>query len=375
MKIPFYKPYLTGNELTYIEQAWRNGKLSGDGAFTKKCQEWLCESVGCLKALLTQSGTAALEMAAILMDFQPGDEFIVPSYTFVSSVNALVLRGGVPVFVDIRADTINLDETLIEAAITPQTKAIVVVHYAGVGCDMNKIMEIAHRHGLWVIEDAAHGILSKWQGKPLGGLGHLAALSFHDTKNIISGEGGALLINDPQFLSRAEVIREKGTDRSRFLRGEVDKYTWIDIGSSFLPSEITAAFLWAQLECAEEITQRRLSIWQTYHAAFDSLEKKGKFKRPIIPSDCAHNAHMYYLVHETPEQATYFIDQLKQKNIQAVRHYVPLHDSPGGKKYGRSEGNYSITDHMADCLVRLPLWIGMEADGVLERIMSEIQNA
>jgi len=330
LNIPFNKPYLTGKEFDYIKQAHELNKLSGDGAFSRKCQQWLQENIGCAKALLTQSCTSALEMAALLIDTQPGDEIIMPSYTFVSTANAFTLRGGVPVFVDIRPDTLNIDETKIEAAITPKTKAITVVHYGGVGCEMTKIMAIADKHNLLVIEDAAQGITASYNNKPLGNFGHLAALSFHDTKNIISGEGGALLINDATLIERAEIIREKGTNRSRFLRGEVDKYTWVDIGSSFLPSEIMAAFLWAQLQAAHDINQQRLKLWETYHLGLAELEQRQLLRRPIIPVNCQHNAHMYYVLLPDLQKATDFMQKLKSRGVHSVAHYVPLHSSPGG---------------------------------------------
>lgn len=292
MKIPFNKPHMTGRELWYIAQAHANGHLAGDGMFTKKCHGWLEARTGAHRALLTHSCTGALEMAAILADIQPGDEVIMPSYTFVSTANAFVLRGGVPVFVDIRPDTLNINEKLIEAVITPRSKAIIPVHYAGVACEMDTIMDIATRHDLLVIEDAAQGIMSTYKGRALGSIGHMGCLSFHETKNIISGEGGALLINDPALAERAEIIREKGTNRSQFFRGQVDKYTWVDIGSSYLPGEIIAAFLWAQMEEAELITQRRLDIWNDYHLAFEPLESAGRIRRPIVSLICEHNAHM-----------------------------------------------------------------------------------
>lgn len=358
--IPFNKPYMTGRELWYIAQAHTNGHLSGDGQFTKQCHAWLEAQTGTRKALLTHSCTAALEMAAILADIQAGDEIIMPSYTFVSTANAFVLRGGVPVFVDIRPDTLNIDETLIEAAITPRTKAIVPVHYAGVACEMSVIMDIAQRHNLLVIEDAAQAVMSTYKGKPLGTIGHLGAYSFHETKNIISGEGGALLINDARFAERAEIIREKGTNRSLFFRGEVDKYTWVDQGSSYLPGEVIAAFLWAQMQEACQITQRRMNIWQSYHDALADLEVSGKLRRPIIPADCQHNAHMYYILLESLEKRAEVIAKLKAENINAVFHYVPLHSSPAGKKYARTYGELPYTNDLSDRLLRLPLWIGME---------------
>lgn len=360
MNIPFNKPYLGGKELWNIAQAHAKGQMAGDGPFTKRCHEWLEQRTDCYKALLTHSCTAALEMAAMLADIQPGDEVIMPSYTFVSTANAFVLRGAVPVFVDIRADTLNLDDALIEAAITPRTRAIVPVHYSGIGCDMTAIMPIAERHDLLVIEDAAQGIMATHGGRPLGSIGHLGTLSFHETKNIISGEGGALLINDPALAERAEIIREKGTNRSQFFRGQVDKYTWVDIGSSYLPGEIIAAFLWAQMEEAEQITSRRLAIWERYHAAFEPLEREGRLRRPVVPDDCGHNAHMYYLLLRDLGDRTAFIDAMKQAGINCVFHYVPLHSSPKGYELSRSSGDLPLTNDLADRLVRLPLWLGLE---------------
>ncbi len=360
MAIPFNKPYLTGNEYIYIDQAHANRKLAGDGVFTKKCHEWLENNTSAKKALLTHSCTAALEMAAILADIQPGDEVIMPSYTFVSTANAFVLRGGVPVFVDIRPDTLNINENLIEAAITSKTKAIVPVHYAGVGCEMDVIMDIADRYNLLVIEDTAQGIMSTYKGRALGSIGHLGALSFHETKNLISGEGGALLINDERFLERAEVIREKGTNRSRFFRGEVDKYTWVDIGSSYLPGEIIAAFLWAQLQKAEEITNERLNIWQQYHHELAELESSGLLRRQIVPEHTQHNAHMYYILLNSLEERTDVINRLKRKNINTVFHYVPLHNSPAGLKFCRTHGSLPVTEDLSDRLLRLPLWVGLQ---------------
>ena len=350
---------MTGRELWYIAQAHTNGHLSGNGMFTKKCHAWLEARTGTLKALLTHSCTAALEMAAILTDIQPGDEVIMPSYTFVSTANAFVLRGGVPVFVDIRPDTLNIDETLIEAAITPRTKAIVPVHYAGVACEMDTIMDIARRHDLLVIEDAAQGVMSTYKGKPLGSIGHMGAYSFHETKNITSGEGGALLINDERFAERADIIREKGTNRGQFFRGQVDKYTWVDIGSSYLLGEVTAAFLWAQMEDAQSITKKRMDIWQQYHEDLVPLESSGKLRRPLIPEDCQHNAHMYYILLESLEKRTDMIAQMEEHGVNTVFHYVPLHSSPAGLKYGRVNGEMAHTDDLADRLLRLPLWVDL----------------
>jgi len=369
--IPFNKPYMTGRELWYIAQAHTNGHLAGDGMFTRNCHAWLETRTGARKALLTHSCTAALDMAAMLADIQPGDEVIMPSYTFVSTANAFVLRGGIPVFVDIRPDTLNIDETLIEAAITPRTKAVVPVHYAGVACEMDTIMSIAQRHKLLVIEDAAQAVMSSYKGRPLGTIGHLGAYSFHETKNIISGEGGALLVNDDRFAERAEIIREKGTNRSQFFRGQIDKYTWVDIGSSYLPGEVIAAFLWAQMEEAQSITERRLDTWRRYHEAMAPLERAGKLRRPVIPKDCQHNAHMYYILLESLEKRTEVIAQLKEQNVHAVFHYVPLHNSPAGKKYGRTSGELQHTSDLADRLLRLPLWVGM--DEAQDKVIAQLQ--
>lgn len=376
MNIPFNKPYMTGKELWYISQAHANGHLAGDGSFTKRCNAWLESRTGTHKALLTHSCTAALEMAAILADLQPGDEVIMPSYTFVSTANAFVLRGAVPVFVDIRPDTLNIDENLIEAAITERTKAIVPVHYAGVGCEMDTIMAIARKHNLLVIEDAAQGIMSTYKGRPLGSIGHLGCLSFHETKNIISGEGGALLVNDPALAERAEVIREKGTNRSQFFRGQVDKYTWVNVGSSYLPSELIAAFLWAQMEEADEITRRRLAIWGVYHQWLEGLEKAGKLLRPTIPKECVQNAHMYYILLPDLASRTSLIGELKQHDINAVFHYVPLHSAPTGMKCGRASGDLKVTQDLADRLLRLPLWLGLEQHQthVVESVVSGLNK-
>ena len=358
--IPFNRPFMTGQETANILKAHAGGQLAGNGPFTRQCQHWLEAQSGCHKALLTHSCTAALEMAALLIDLQPGDEVIMPSYTFVSTANAFVLRGAVPVFVDIRHDTLNIDETLIEAAISERTKAIVVVHYAGVGCEMDAVVAVAARHDLFVIEDAAQGLMSSYRDRPLGSIGHLAAVSFHETKNIISGEGGALLINDERFAARAEILWEKGTNRSSFFRGEVDKYTWVDVDSSYLPGELIAAFLAAQLDQAEKITDRRLSIWQRYHEAFAELESADRLRRPIVPAQCRHNAHMYYLLLGSLDERTQLIAQLKQNDVHAVFHYVPLHGSPAGQRYCRVHGDMANTEALSERLLRLPLWPGLE---------------
>lgn len=358
-KIPFNKPYLTGKELEYIAATNVGNKLAGDGPFTMRCHEWMENGTGCAKALLTHSCTAALEMASLLLDVAPGDEIIMPSYTFVSTANAFVLRGGIPVFVDIREDTLNIDERLIEAAISPRTKAIVVVHYAGVACEMDAIGEIASRHGIKIVEDAAQGVMARYKGKMLGSIGDLGCYSFHETKNIISGEGGALLVSNHALAERAEIIREKGTDRSRFFRGEVDKYTWQDVGSSFLPGEMVAAFLWAQFENAQEITNERLAIWERYHIAFSSLEQAGLVRRPIIPDHCKHNAHMYYLLLAPGIERQKILDTLRNADVHAVSHYVPLHSSPAGSRYCKVHGTMSVTENISERLIRLPLWIGL----------------
>ena len=357
--IPFNRPYATGKELIYGAEAQRNYHLSGDGPFTKRCHAWIEEQTGCAKALLTHSCTAALELAALLLQIEPGDEVIMPSYTFVSTANAFVLRGAKPIFVDIREDTLNLDETLIESAITPRSRAIVPVHYAGVACEMDTIIAIAKAHGLSVVEDAAQGVMAGYKGRALGAIGDLGTYSFHESKNIVSGEGGSLLVNDPDLVLRAEIIREKGTDRGRFFRGEVDKYTWQEVGSSFLPSEFTAAFLWAQLEAAERITSERLVIWRRYHEMLAPLEVGGLIRRPIVPEVCEHNAHMYYILLAPGIDRQPILDAFKQNVIGAVFHYVPLHSSLAGRRYGRPHGDLSLTTSMSQRLIRLPLWVGL----------------
>ena len=377
MTIGFNRPALAGRELDYVARAVSNAHTAGDGEFTRKCHAWLEARLGAPKALLTHSCTAALEMAALLFDLGPGDEVIMPAFTFVSTANAVVLRGATPVFVDIRPDTLNLDESLIEAAITPRTKAIFVVHYAGVGCAMDRILEIAARHDLLVAEDAAQGLLSRHQGQPLGGIGHLAAISFHETKNVISGEGGALIVNDPRFIERAEIIREKGTNRTSFFRGEVDKYTWIDVGSSYLPSDLVAAFLFAQLEHADRLLEERRALWRRYHEGFAALERDGQCRRPIVPADCEHNAHIYYLLLPGPAERDLVIDDLKAQDIHAPFHYVPLHTSPAGRRFGRVSGRLRHTEELAARLLRLPLWYGMtdEPDRVIAAVHALLQTS
>ena len=359
--IPFNKPYMTGRELEYIRQAHQQGMLAGDGTFTRQCHAWLETMTGCTRAFLTHSCTAALEMTALLAGIGPGDEVIMPSYTFVSTANAFVLRGGVPVFIDIHSDTLNLDETKIEAAITPKTKAVVPVHYAGVGCAMETIMALAHHHQLLVIEDAAQGLMATRKKKALGSIGHMGAVSFHETKNVTSGEGGALLVNDARFVERAEILREKGTNRSQFFRGQVDKYTWVDVGSSYLPGEIIAAFLLAQFEAAERVTKQRLALWKQYHDGFLELESRCVLRRPLIPNDCHHNAHMYYLLVEDLDVRTRLIAFLRHAGVHAVFHYVPPHSSPAGLRYGRTaEPSLDVTDSVSERLLRLPLYVDLD---------------
>ena len=358
--IPFNKPPILGSEVKFIAEAIRNEKLSGDGPFTQKCHQWFENRLGCKKALLTPSCTHALEMAAILIDIQPGDEVIMPSYTFVSTANAFVLRGAKIVFVDIRPDTMNIDESLIEEAITQKTKAIVPVHYAGVSCDMDTIMDIAKRHNLYVIEDAAQGMMSTYKGKPLGTIGHFGTYSFHETKNYTSGgEGGLLIINDERFVERAEIIREKGTNRSQFFRGMVDKYSWVDVGSSYLPSELQAAYLWGQLEKADEINEKRLKIWHTYFELLKPLTDSEDLQLPYIPSHCIHNAHMFYIKTDSIQTRSKLIEYLKKHDIQTAFHYVPLHSSTAGLKFGYFHGIDRFTTQESECLLRLPLFFAL----------------
>lgn len=374
--IDFTRPKLAGREADYVNQVLNDHHLSGDGVFTQKCHDWLKRETGTKKALLTHSCTAALEMAALLFNIAPGDEVIMPSFTFVSTANAVVLRGGVPVFIDIRADTLNLDEALIEAAITPRTKAIIPVHYAGVGCEMDAIMQIAKAHNLLVAEDAAQGLMASYRGCALGTIGDLGTLSFHQTKNVVSGEGGALLINNSTLINRAEILREKGTDRSRFLRGQVDKYTWQDVGSSFLPSDILAAVLAAQLEQAETITSKRLNIWSRYHSAFAELEAQEKLGRPKVPAHCKHNGHIYHIILPSKAQRDAAIVALNEKGIQSTFHYIPLHSAPAGRKYARTNGTMKTTNDIPSRLLRLPLHYGMteEQQGKVIDVLSAAVN-
>jgi len=358
--IPFNKPYLTGRELSFISEAHLGGQLSGAGRFTRLCETWLESLGGSPRALLTHSCTAALEMAAILSDIKPGDEVIMPSYTFVSTANAFVLRGGVPVFVDIRMDTLNIDETKIEAAITPRTKAIVVVHYGGVACEMDPIMELARSRNLLIIEDAAQAIMATYKGRQLGTIGDLGCFSFHETKNIISGEGGALLVNRRDMVDRAEIIREKGTDRTQFNAGRVDKYTWQDLGSSFLPGEVIAAFLWGQIQDAMQITQKRIEVWNEYSVGVRGI--KHGMPMQIPPCNCKINAHSFYIVFDSRQYREGAIKKLTDKNIGAVTHYVPLHSSPFGKKVARTSCDMQVTNRVSEGLVRLPLWVGLRKE-------------
>lgn len=354
------KPY-TGNEDQYIQEVMQKHSICGDGEFTKKCHEWFQNHLGCERSLLTPSCTHALELAALLIDVKPGDEIIMPSYTFVSTANAFVLRGAKIVFVDIRPDTMNIDETLIEQAITDKTVAIVPVHYAGVACEMDTIMAIAQKHQLFVIEDAAQGVMSSYKGRPLGTIGDIGAFSFHDTKNYTSGgEGGLLVVNNPKFVERSEILREKGTDRSKFKRGMVDKYTWIDLGSSLLPSELQAAYLWGQMEVAEKINENRLASWNRYYKLLSELSQQGKIALPSMPEGCQHNAHMFYIKVADIEERTDLINFLKQKEIISVFHYVPLHSAPAGERFSRFSGEDNFTTQESEKIIRLPLWYGME---------------
>ena len=373
LEIPFNKPYLCGGELAYIAEAHAGGQLAGDGVFTQRCHALLEEMTGSSKVLLTHSCTAALEIAALLADVGPGDEIIMPSYTFVSTANAFVLRGATPVFVDIRPDTLNIDEEKIEAAITKHTKAIVPVHYAGVACEMDVIMDIAGRYDLLVIEDAAQGVMSTYKGRALGSIGHLGTYSFHETKNIISGEGGALLINDPAMIERAEILREKGTNRSQFFRGEIDKYTWVDKGSSYLPGELIAAFLFAQLEVAQDITEKRRHLWQVYHKGLELAEQNGRAFRPSVSGYGFHNAASYFLILPSQRQRDAFISVMRSKRISCPFHYVPLHSSPFGLSAGRASGDLATTENIAVSIVRLPMWLGLEPSQ--DRIVGAVIDA
>lgn len=362
--ISFNVPPCVGTELKYIKEAIESHKICGDGAFTKKCNAWLEERFQAQKVLLTTSGTTALDMAALLCELEEGDEVILPSYTFSSTATSAVLGGAKLVFADIRPDTMNIDETKIEAAITERTKAIIAVHYAGVACEMDTITEIAKKHHLLVIEDAAQGVMSTYKGRALGTIGDFGCYSFHETKNYSMGEGGALVINNPEYNERAEILREKGTNRSKFFRGQVDKYTWVDFGDSYLPSELNAAYLWAQLCAADEINENRMASWKLYYEELKELEKEGKIQLPVIPKDCVHNAHMFYIKCKDLEERTRFIAYLKEEGIMAVFHYIPLHSAPAGLKYGRFAGEDIYTTAESERLVRLPMYYGLEPETV-----------
>lgn len=362
--IPFNVPPCVGTEIEYVKKAIESHKICGDGEFTKSCNKWLEERFKANKVLLTTSGSTALDMAALLCDLNPGDEVILPSFTFSSTANSFAIYGAKLVFVDIRKDTMNIDETKIEAAITDKTRVIVPVHYAGVACEMDTIMDIAKRHKLLVVEDAAQGVMSTYKGKALGTIGDFGCFSFHETKNYSMGEGGAIIINNPEYTERAEILREKGTNRSKFFRGQVDKYTWVDIGDSFLPSELNAAYLWGQLEKADEINENRLSVWNRYDEAFKELEEKGFVERPFIPEGCAHNAHMYYLKCKNLEERTAFISHMKENGVLCVFHYIPLHSAPAGLKFGYFAGEDEFTTKESDRLVRLPMYYGMSDEDV-----------
>jgi dTDP-4-amino-4,6-dideoxygalactose transaminase len=372
--IPFNRPYRIGTETVFMAEAVERGHISADGEFTRRCREWLEARTGSEATLLTTSCTAALEAAAILAGLGPGDEVIMPSYTFVTTATSVVLRGAEPVFVDIRPDTLNVDESLVEDAITPRTKAILPIHYAGVGCELDPILSLAREHGLLVIEDAAQGLMADYRGRPLGTWGDLGCISFHETKNVTCGEGGALLVNRPELVERAEIVCEKGTNRSQFLAGQVDKYSWVDLGSSYGLSDLNAAFLWGQLGAAEEITARRLAIWRTYHAAFEPLERSGRVRRPIVPQHCSHNAHMYYLLMRDASERRQMLERLNAVGVQAIFHYVPLHSAPAGMRHGRVHGSLSRTEQLSARVVRLPLWVGMD-DATVERVIDSVYLA
>lgn len=375
--ISFNVPPYIGNELTYIKEAVDSYKICGDGQFTKKCNAWLEEKFNAQKALLTTSGSTALDMALLLCDLKPGDEVILPSYTFSSTANAPVLAGAKLVFVDIRPDTMNIDEKKIEAAITKKTKVIIAVHYAGVSCEMDTILDIARRHNLMVIEDAAQGVMSTYKGKALGTMGDFGCYSFHETKNYSMGEGGALVINNPAYNEKAEILREKGTNRAKFFRGQVDKYTWVDFGDSYLPSELNAAYLWAQLEVADEINDNRLATWNAYYDAFKPLEEKGYIELPTIPVGCVHNAHMFYIKLKDLEARTDFIEALKKDGVNCVFHYIPLHSAPAGHKFGRFDGEDEYTTRESERLVRLPLYYNLtleDREHVIDSVKKYFEN-
>lgn len=372
-RVPFNHPQAVGAELEYMRDAIAGGELASGGRFAKRCTEWLEERIGVERALLVHSATAALEMSALLLALEPGDEVIMPSFTFVSTANAIALRGATPVFVDVRPDTLNIDEMKVEDAITPQTKAILAVHYAGVPCEMDHLNELAARRGLLVIEDAAQALLSTYRGRPAGALGDVAAISFHETKNLHCGEGGALLVRRHDWVERSLVLRDKGTDRNRFLRGEVDKYSWVDLGSSYGLGELSAAFLWAQFERAENVVAERRRVWDTYHERLEPLEDRGLLRRPIVPEHIEHNAHLYYVLVPDFEERKRVIEGLNRRGVHAIFHYVPLHSAPAGRRYGRVQGELTVTETVAERLVRLPLWHAMPTEAV-DQVLSAVDD-
>lgn len=372
--IPFNRPYTTGRELDAIAEAIKRGHLSADGTFSQDCRSWLETELGCPMALIVHSCTAALELSALLLDVGTGDEVIMPSYTFVTTATAFALRGATPVFVDIRPDTLNLDETLLEGALTERTKAIVPVHYAGVACEMGAIRQLADAYSIPIVEDAAQGICASYAGRPLGTVGALGAISFHETKNVVCGQGGALVVNDERLMERAEVLRDKGTNRSSFYRGQVSKYTWVDLGSSYALSDLAASFLWPQLQDSAAITARRMELWTLYHDGFAAAEQAGLVRRPVIPEQCRHNAHMYYLLLPDGRSRDQLLAELDARGINAVFHYIPLHSSPAGRRYGRAHGRLAVTDDVSRRLVRLPLWGGMTTVQI-DRVIDAVTDA
>ena len=372
--VPFNRPFATGAELRNIQEAVRNGATAAGGPFARRCREWLEGHHGCPWSALTHSGTDALEMAAMLSGVGEGDEVIMPSFTFPSTANAFVLRGAVPVFVDVREDTLNLDERLLEAALTAQTRVIVPVHYAGIACEMDAITGLAQAHDLFVIEDAAHALPASYNGRELGSIGSLGALSFHETKNVSCGEGGALLVNDAGLIAQAEVLQNKGTNRAGFERGEVDRYEWTGPGSSFTASDIAAAYLWAQLEAIDSITEQRMEVWRAYHEALEPAEREGKVRRPVVPPGCEHNGHLYYLLVTGPPGRDTLIERLDRRGVNAVFHFQPLHLAPAGKRYGRSSGSLEVTERVAGQVIRLPMWTGM-GEREVQHVVSAVNDA
>jgi dTDP-4-amino-4,6-dideoxygalactose transaminase len=375
--VPFNRTHATGAELRYIEEAVANAEIAAGGPFAARCREWLEDRCGCARAILTHTGTHALELAALLAAVGEGDEVVMPSFTFPSTANAFVLRGAVPVFVDIREDTLNLDEAQVADALSPRTRAIVPVHYGGVGTEMDAILDVARLNDLIVVEDASHALPATYRGRELGSMGQVGVLSFHETKNVSCGEGGALLVNDDGLVGRAEVLQDKGTNRAQFLRGEVDRYSWKELGSSFAASDIAAAYLWAQLQEIERITAERMSTWDAYHRAFERLEREGAVRRPLVPEPCTHNAHLYYLLVQGPPGRDALIDRLEERGVNAVFHYVPLHSAPAGRRYGRAHGELEVTDRVSASLVRLPLWAGMgerDVEQVVDAVHAAFSN-